>query len=178
MKKAGTGIKSDKINTELLSLTYGAIVSQIIQDSSDIKEANDQLEQMGYNIGRRIIDEYLAKENKICRDYQQMAETIAKNAFDMFLGVKGQVDQFKIEDNGKNISFNIILQDNPLVDFVELTENNQNLEYCNIICGILRGSLATLMVIAKVFYIKDVLKGDDKSIIRVEGKREIIKDED
>lgn len=34
------------------------------------------------------------------------------------------------------------------------------------------------MVIAKVFYIKDVLKGDDKSIIRVEGKREIIKDED
>lgn len=33
------------------------------------------------------------------------------------------------------------------------------------------------MIIAKVYYTKDPLKGDDKSVIRVEGKREKIKDE-
>ena len=39
-------------------------------------------------------------------------------------------------------------------------------------------ALATLLVIAKVYYIKDPLKGDDKTVIRIEGKREIIKDDD
>ena len=40
----------------------------------------------------------------------------------MFLGVKGQVEDFKAESS-KDISFNIVLSDNPLTDFVEIPEN-------------------------------------------------------
>lgn len=52
------------------------------------------------------------------------------------------------------------------------------MEYCNVICGVIRGALSTLLIIAKVFFVKDTLKGDDRSIIRIEGKKEIIKDEE
>lgn len=41
----------EKVNSELLTLTYGAIVSQIVKDSDNVIEANDQLEKMGFNIG-------------------------------------------------------------------------------------------------------------------------------
>ena len=33
------------------------------------------------------------------------------------------------------------MQDNPLNDYVELTEELKALEYSNLICGIIRGSL-------------------------------------
>ena len=34
-----------------------------------------------------------------------------------------------------------ILEDNPLTDFVELPEGYQNLIYCNMLCGVIRGAL-------------------------------------
>lgn len=33
-------------NRDLLALTYGSIVNQIIKDTDNIKEANEQLEKM------------------------------------------------------------------------------------------------------------------------------------
>lgn len=38
--------------------------------------------------------------------------------------------------------------------------------------------MSVLTILAKVYYIKDPLKGDDKTVIRIEGKREKIKDYD
>ena len=34
-----------------------------------------------------------------------------------------------------------VLEDNPLVDFVELPENCSALKYCNVLCGVIRGAL-------------------------------------
>lgn len=34
-----------------------------------------------------------------------------------------------------------VLDDNPLVDFVELPENCNALKYCNVLCGVIRGAL-------------------------------------
>ena len=34
-----------------------------------------------------------------------------------------------------------VLEDNPLVDFVELPEGCQNLCYCQLLCGVIRGAL-------------------------------------
>lgn len=34
-----------------------------------------------------------------------------------------------------------VLEDNPLVDFVELPEDCSNLKYCNVLCGVIRGAL-------------------------------------
>ena len=40
-----------KVSGELFSLTYGALVGQIIKDYENIEDVNKQLEKMGYNIG-------------------------------------------------------------------------------------------------------------------------------
>ena len=34
-----------------------------------------------------------------------------------------------------------VLEDNPLVDFVELPANCSTLKYCNVLCGVIRGAL-------------------------------------
>ena len=38
----------------------------------------------GFNIGQRLIDEFLAKEGKMCSNSKEMAETIAKVNFDNY----------------------------------------------------------------------------------------------
>lgn len=37
--------------------------------------------------------------------------------------------------------FSLILENNPLVDFVELPDNHNTLIYSNLLCGVLRGAL-------------------------------------
>ena len=74
-------------SAELFTLTYGAIVMQLIKDFDSVDEVNTQLEKMhdllpsfpcrwhllicvlhhrGYNIGVRLIEEFLAKSNVTC----------------------------------------------------------------------------------------------------------------
>lgn len=38
------------IRPELLSLTYGAFISQIVKDYEDVNEINKQIDQLGYLI--------------------------------------------------------------------------------------------------------------------------------
>ena len=51
----------EKINSEILTLTYGSLMVRLIKDYEKPEEINDQLEKMGYNIGIRLIDDFLAK---------------------------------------------------------------------------------------------------------------------
>ena len=51
----------DKVNSELFTLTYGSLVAQLVKDYEEMEEINHQLDRMGYSIGQRLIDEYLAK---------------------------------------------------------------------------------------------------------------------
>lgn len=62
----------------------------------------------------------------------------------MFLGVKCEVTNFQSEKE-KGCSFNLVLADNPLNDYVELSENLSSLNYSNMICGVIRGALSTVM---------------------------------
>ena len=55
----------------------------------------------------------------------------------MFLGVTASV----INWDADGTSCSIVLEDNPLVDFVELPDNCQGLHYCNILSGVVRGAL-------------------------------------
>jgi trafficking protein particle complex subunit 3 len=71
----------DKVNAELVTLTYGTIVAQLCKDfESDYAEVNKQLDKMGYNIGLRLIEDYLAKSNTMrrCANFRETAEMIAK----------------------------------------------------------------------------------------------------
>jgi hypothetical protein len=55
----------------------------------------------------------------------------------MFLGVTATVTNWDAE--GTTCSF--VLEDNPLVDFVELPDTCQGLQYCNVLSGVIRGAL-------------------------------------
>ena len=71
----------DKVNAELVTLTYGTMVAQLCKDyESDYVEVNKQLDKMGYNIGLRLIEDYLAKSNtmKRCANFKDTAEMISK----------------------------------------------------------------------------------------------------
>ena len=60
-------------------MTYGALVVQLIQDYEDYAEVNKQLEKMGYNIGTRLIEDFLARSNLgRCADFKETGEVIAK----------------------------------------------------------------------------------------------------
>jgi trafficking protein particle complex subunit 3 len=63
----------------LFALTYGALVVQLIQDYEDYDEVNKQLEKMGYNIGTRLIEDFLARSNiGRCADFRETGEVVAK----------------------------------------------------------------------------------------------------
>jgi len=60
-------------------MTYGALVVQLIQDYEDYTEVNKHLEKMGYNIGARLIEEFLAKSSLgRCGDFKDVGEVISK----------------------------------------------------------------------------------------------------
>lgn len=83
-----TRTRIDKVNSELVVLTYGTIVAQLCKDfDSNYVEVNKQLDKMGYNIGLRLIEDYLAKSNtmKRCANFRETAEMISKvRNFDFF----------------------------------------------------------------------------------------------
>ena len=60
----------------------------------------------------------------------------------MFLGVVPTVANW----SAKGDEFSLILDQNPLVDFVELPETHQGLLYSNIICGVIRGALEMVYI--------------------------------
>ena len=70
----------EKINAELVTLTYGTMVAQLCKDfQSDYIEVNKQLDRMGYNIGLRLIEDFLAKSNTgRCSNFKETAEVISK----------------------------------------------------------------------------------------------------
>ncbi|RAL53340.1 hypothetical protein DM860_007012 [Cuscuta australis] len=148
----------ERVNAELFTLTYGAIVRQLITDLEEVDEVNKQLDQMGYNIGVRLIDEFLAKSNiSRCVDFKETAEVIAKVGLKMFLGITATVTNWDAEGT----TCSLILEDNPLVDFVELPYTCQGLNYCNILSGVIRGALEMVSMKTEVTWIRDMLLGDD-----------------
>ena len=164
--------KIEKVNSDLLAITYGSFVVQLIKDKGNIEEVNCTLEEIGASIGSRIVDEFFAKSQiELCKNLNETAEAIAKIGFKMFLNIDANVT---VDENKKE--FNITFSDNPLSDFVELPDNySSTIWYSNILCGIIRGGLKTLNTIVKCTFIKDMLKGDPINEIKVEIK-EIIKD--
>lgn len=61
-------------------MTYGTIVAQLCKDYEfDYAEVNRQLDKMGYNIGLRLIEDFLAKTSApTCSNFREVAEMISK----------------------------------------------------------------------------------------------------
>ena len=76
------------MNAELFTLTYGALVVDLLRDLESEEEVNIQLEKIGYNMGVRIADDLLSKNLNIgrCTDVHQIAEVLSKQALKSYLG--------------------------------------------------------------------------------------------
>lgn len=53
--------RCERVSAELLTLTYGSFVRQLLLDYEDPADVNAQLETIGYNMGVRLVDDFLAK---------------------------------------------------------------------------------------------------------------------
>lgn len=164
-------------------MTYGAIVVQLLRDNrDDCDVVNLELHRMGYNIGVRLIDEYLVQTQGVlptCSSIHECAEAISKVGLKMFLGITGDIVNF--DDERKAFRIRLPNQNNPFVDFVELPDKCKTLVYGNLLCGVLRGALESIRMNVDVYYVSDVLRGDEHSEIEVVLKdiiQERIKSED
>lgn len=181
--------KIEKTSAEFFAITYGALVRQMFIDHNDSADiVNTQLDQMGERIGVRLIEEYAARSGAPpCRSPAQAADSVAKIGLKMFLGVSGSVTEVggassgpvssstgaAIGDaaNGSNggAVYSISFDENPLNVFVELPDAlRQTLWYSNVLCGVIRGGLQQVGFVTLVWYVRDVLRGDDVNEIRIQ----------
>lgn len=168
-----TRTRVDKVNAELVTLTYGTMVAQLCSDlDSNYAEVNKQLDKMGYNIGMRLVEDFFAKSGtQRCANLRETAETISKVrtrlcwlgtleqemnlwaselsdrqiGFKIFLNITPIVTNWTAD----NKQFSLIFEENPLADFVELPDDGRaqdELWYSNILCGILRGALEMVRI--------------------------------
>lgn len=163
--------KTEKINGEVFSLMYGSLVSQFVKDLDNAELINSKLEKIGYNIGIRLIDEFLAKSGITkCENFRDTAEVIACVGFKMFLGITAETKDWNSEETSCILCFN----ENPLIEFVELPPcYSSSLNYSNIICGVIRGALEQLQMQVVCHYVKDVLRGDNTNEIYLELKERL-----
>jgi trafficking protein particle complex subunit 3 len=156
--------KVDKVNAELVTLTYGSMVTQLLKDYEDVDQVNAQLLKMGYNIGVRLVEEFLSVSGVgRCHDLTDTAEVIAKIGFKMFLGVAANVANWSADKK----EFSIVVADNPLTDFVELPDHFAGLDYSNVLCGVINGALEMVQLSVESKIVKSVLRGDDHLEIRI-----------
>lgn len=134
------------------------MVAQIIRDFEDPKEVNTQLEQMGYNIGIRIVDEFCAKvRGPRCRNFRETMETVARDGFKMFLGVSALC----VDWTPDSTACTVRLTENPLADYVELPPSLiGRLRYSSLLCGAIRGALEMVSIRVNTSFLGDALNGD------------------
>uniref|UniRef100_A0A7S1QM50 Trafficking protein particle complex subunit n=1 Tax=Alexandrium catenella TaxID=2925 RepID=A0A7S1QM50_ALECA len=164
----------EKVNADILALTYGSLVAQLLRDVEDVDAVNAQLEKMGHNIGLRLIDEFLAKSGVgACQDFRETCEVIAKVGLRMFLGVGGEIVMW----NRELTECSLHVPENPLAEYVELPNHLTNrLWFSNLLCGVVRGALEQLQLKVECRFHKDVLNGDEHNLIRIELK-EVMRDD-
>uniref|UniRef100_A0A224Z1E7 Trafficking protein particle complex subunit n=1 Tax=Rhipicephalus zambeziensis TaxID=60191 RepID=A0A224Z1E7_9ACAR len=158
-----------KVSSELFTLTYGSLVAQMLKDYESDEEVNKQLDRMGYNIGLRLIEDFLARTNVgRCYDFRDTAEKL-QMAFKMYLGISPSITNWSPAGD----EFSLILESNPLTEFVELPDSHVNLKYSNIIPGVIRGALEMVQTEVVACFVHDQLKGDSTSELRVKFVRRL-----
>lgn len=156
--------RMEKVNAELVAITYGAIVSQMVNEGSDIAVLTEKLDKLGYNMGIRMVDEFLAKQtssSSMCSSFKESVDVLAKVAVKMYLGI-----DCELVDLGDN-SFALNFPENPLNDFVQLPHDMKQFNYSQIYCGIVRGAFEQLHMKVRCEYLRDTLRGDDCNSIRI-----------
>jgi hypothetical protein len=167
--------KQPKANAELFALTYGALVGELLRDLEDSSQVAAELDRMGHSVGVRCMEEVLAKlalqaaEDGSTRTFGESTDVL-KVAFRMFFGIAVEATTVKRDENGTS-SYSIKFAENPLDIFVELPPERQDLEYSQLLAGMLRGMLEMLQFDCSVKVVQTVLAGNETNELSVELKQ-------
>jgi len=158
-----------KVSSELFALTYGSLVSQILKDYENDEDVNKQLERMGHNIGVRLVEDFLSRTNAgRCHDLRDTADKV-QTAFKMYLGISPVITNWSPAAD----EFSLLIDSNPLTEFVELPEGHSTLKYCNILAGVIRGALEMVQMEVSTWFVQDQLKGDNSTELKVKFIRRL-----
>jgi hypothetical protein len=137
---------------------------------------------MGYSIGTRILDEFLARTMKetsaggggegqvgACKGFMEIGEVIARLGFRIFLGIGCSFKANSVVSGNSNNgqqqqqpSFTLSLPQNPLSMFIELPSTLEGLCYSNILCGVLRGAFMAAGYKVEAVFVSDSLLGEEE----------------
>ncbi|XP_029370040.1 trafficking protein particle complex subunit 3 isoform X2 [Echeneis naucrates] len=97
------------------------------------------------------------------RQSNRTTDSKKMSAFKTYLGITPSVTNWSPAGD----EFSLILENNPLVDFVELPDTHSTLIYSNLLCGVLRGALEMVQMAVDVRFVQDTLRGDNVTEIRM-----------
>ncbi|ODN83609.1 hypothetical protein, variant 2 [Cryptococcus amylolentus CBS 6039] len=133
---------------------------------------------MGYNIGTRLIEDFLARTGlQKCQSFAETAEVISKVAFKSFLNITPSISLPQPSSSSAPPSASaptsasqsgpqeiiFTFDENPLSEFTELPGDAKEggLWFSNVLCGVVRGALEMIQMQVETRFISDVLRGDD-----------------
>ena len=155
-------LETKNIKVELLTFMYGTLLVRLTKDIKDINELNTKIELIGYDIGKRLVDDLIDDFQRVDQsDQNKLMEKLICQLAQHYLGIIGNYNQ--VGENEFHLKFN----QNPISLYVELPESLEGLCYSNIICGIMRGMLEITGFEVKCEFIKDKMKGDDINDIKI-----------
>ena len=150
-------------------MTYGAYVAKLLREANDNDPeiVNCQLEKLGHGMGMKMADEFFARQSTPqaqCKDFRTTVDIISKQAFRVFLNITAEVEKYDEKSKGCFLVF----RENPFAEFVVLPNSCvSTLWYSNVICGMIRGALEAVGIIVEAYFERDVLRGDDATVVRL-----------
>ncbi|XP_011186897.1 trafficking protein particle complex subunit 3 isoform X2 [Zeugodacus cucurbitae] len=169
MSRQASRFDTKKVNAEFLTLTYGALVTQMLRDFENIEDVNKQLERIGYNMGMRLIEDFLARTSAPrCLEMRETADRI-QQAFRIYLNVQPTISNWSASSD----EFSLVFETNPLTEFVELPQDLTNLRYSSILSGCIRGALEMVQLDVQCWFVQDQLKGDNVTELRIKFVRRL-----
>ena len=155
-------LETKNIKVELLTFMYGTLLVRLTKDIKDINELNKKIELIGYDIGKRLVDDLIDDFQRVDQsDQNKLMEKLICQLAQHYLGIIGNYNQVGEKE------FHLKFNQNPISLYVELPESLEGLCYSNIICGIMRGMLEITGFEVKCEFIKDKMKGDDINDIKI-----------
>ncbi|EDW30337.1 GL17970 [Drosophila persimilis] len=169
MSRQATRLDAKKVNSEFLTLTYGALVTQMLRDFENVEDVNKQLERIGYNMGMRLIEDFLARTSAPrCLEMRETADRI-QQGFRIYLNIQPTISNWSAASD----EFSLLFDSNPLTEFVELPADLTNLRYSAILSGCVRGALEMVQLEVQCWFVQDQLKGDNVTELRVKFVRRL-----
>ena len=155
-------LERKQIKVDLLTFMYGSLLVRLTKDIKDINELNTKIELIGYDIGKRLVDDLIDDFQRVdTSDQNKLMEKLICQLAQYYLGIIGNYSQTGEKE------FHLIFTENPISLYVELPESLEGLCYSNVICGIMRGMLEICGYEVKCEFVKDKIKGDDNNDMKI-----------